>query len=297
MIWFAAKSAIVVMFRLLVAAATVFLVLLPAMPSSEPLSLPIIAERYLRWLAGAAIGDFGSSRSQPDPIGPLLADRLAVTLPLVLIAAAMAIAFGISVGILAGRQGTSAGRALSGVAKLVRTIPELWAGLLLILVGSSLLHILPSGGFIAWSSSPLLSLSSLILPALALAMPTGAAIAADVGAAFASARGAAYLRAAEARGLTADEAMRRHGLRNIRAAVLDRAGRRVGQLVAGSVVVESVFYLPGLGRLLLDAAQARDATLMGGVVLAFLLGLAIARFLVQLARGYLDPRLLRRAIT
>ena len=169
-------------------------------------------------------------------------------------------------------------------------IPSIWLGTLLVLLFSATLRLLPAGGFVPWQVSPLVALSSLILPALALALPQAARLGSILRRALVDAQTSPYLVAAQARGLTTGAAMRRHGMRNAMLEVLGALGPQLATLIAGALVVENVFYLSGLGRLLFDAVAARDLASARPAALVLIMLLAAAAFLARLGAGWVDPR-------
>ena len=253
----------------------------------------VVTAAIALWLLGLAptpagsaqadlFGNFGSA-----PIGA----ALAVTLPLILIALILSAALGAGLGIWAARRpGSLVDLALRALLRIGGAIPSFWLGTLLVLLFSATLRWLPAGGFVPWQVNPLVALSSLILPALALALPQAAWLGSMVRRALVDAQTAPYLVAAEARGLTADAAMRQHGLRNALLAVLGALGPLVTTLIAGALVVENVFYLSGLGRLLFDAVAARDLGSVRAAALVLIVLLAGAVLLAKLGAGWADPR-------
>ncbi|MEO6396369.1 MAG: ABC transporter permease [Devosia sp.] len=251
-------------------------------------SLP---ERYLGWLGPLLVGQFGSSLALGAPIGTLIAGRLAVTIPLLLMAAALALLVGTAAGALAVcHRGTFVDRTLAGLMTLGRVLPPFWLGMLLVLSFALTLRWLPPGGFIPWLGNPVGALRSLVLPVLALALPHAAMVATIVRANLIAARQLPYVQAARARGLTMSEAVLQHGLRNILAPIIGALGRQFNQLVASAMLVETVFYLPGLGRLLLDAVIMRDLPVVRGTLLVLIAIMALSVFATDLIRTLADPR-------
>ena len=289
MIWFAGKKFLGLLATLVVAAAIVFVVLdIVSLDHSGQSGV----ERFLRWFGGMFIGDFGRSASLGEPVGSLIAGRLAVTLPLALLSLILAIAIGGLAGIGAARRPNSVwAKILIAVARLCAAIPEFWLGMLLVLLFSMTLRWLPQGGFVPWQDNPLGALQSLILPSLALAIPLAALLAQMAHQTLADARASDFVRAAEARGLTRSDAMRQHGLPNAALGLLSLAGLAVASLFAATMIVENVFYLPGLGRLILDGVGARDLVLVRGGLAVLILLTAGTLFLLDLLRAWVDPQL------
>lgn len=294
MIWFVAKTLVAAVLRLLVALAVVFLVLNPL--AGGLLDPTATARSFWTWISGAALGDFGLSVGQAAPVGVLLVGRLAVSGPLVGLALLIAIAVGAGIGYAAGRSRGWLDRPITGLMRIAAALPVVWFGLLLILVFSLALHLLPTGGFVGWATSPTRALLSLLLPAVALGLPTGAALAVIVRDGIAAVVDADYVREAEARGLTRAEAIRRHGVRNIIRRVLETAWPVIASLVLGVIVVETVFYLPGVGRLLLDAQASGDTNMLKGALVVLFAGVAVAGLALRFGLAWADPRLWRRTV-
>jgi peptide/nickel transport system permease protein len=249
-------------------------------------------QRFLRWLGGIAIGNFGESYTQGQPVGWLIAGRLAVTLPLTFLAMVLSVAIGLPLGILAARRrGSLADTALMTLAQFGIAVPNFWFGMLLVLLFSVTLRWLPPGGFVPWLDNPIGAFDSLILPSIALALPQAAILARVMRTALVDVQGSDYIRAARARGLTMSEAVKRHGVRNAVLPVLTILGLQFAFLVSGTVIVENVFYLPGLGRLIFDAIGARDLILVRGAVVILVIVVTATMFLTDLAYAWTDPRL------
>jgi peptide/nickel transport system permease protein len=249
------------------------------------------------WLGRLLVGDFGFSVSQNAPAAQLLAGGLAVTLPLVAFAAILAALIGVPAGLAAARRPAStAGRAVGVAVRLGRIVPEFWLGMLLVLVFATTLRWLPPGGFLPWQGSPLGALRSLLLPTLALGLPHAALLAGSVRDALADARRSPAVRGARARGLPLEEAVRRHGVRAAVLGLLGPVGHRLAEIVAGALVVETVFYLPGLGRLSFDAVVAHDSVLVRAVLVVVILAIVLMALATALSAAWLDPRLRDRVL-
>ena len=164
--------------------------------------------------------------------------------------------------------------------------------MLLVLVFAVRLQWLPAGGFPGWSD-PVAALKSLILPAIALALPQAAILARVLRSALVETMGQDYIRTARAKGLTAGQALRRHALRNALIPVLTILGMQFSFLLAGAIIIENVFYLPGLGRMIFQAITQRDLIVVQSAVLVLVAAVIAVTFLVDLAYGAVDPRLRR----
>ena len=280
MIGYILRKLIALLATFLVAAALIFWLLsfAPAAPDA-PMSLG-----FADWLRTLITGDFGAS-------GSSLGAALGVTLPLCLIAIVLSVAVSLPLGYAAAqRRGALLDRMLMAVARVGVALPSFWLGMVLVLLFAVLLRWLPPGGFVPWQDNPLAALGSLILPAFALALPQAAVLARATRDALVEVQQADFIRAAQARGLTRHEAIRRHGLRNSLLAVLAILGASLAALIAGAVIVENVFYLPGLGRLIFDAINLRDVALVRSSVAILVLLLIGTMFLADLLVGWVDPR-------
>jgi peptide/nickel transport system permease protein len=198
---------------------------------------------------------------------------------------------GAALGALAALRPDGFGdRALVALASVGTAVPSFWLGMVLVLAIAGGLHWLPSGGFVPWQQDFGGALLSLLLPALALALPAGCGLATEVRDALVAARWSSYVLAGRARGATATDAFRQDGIPTAALSVAKRAIPRAAEIVLGTVIVENVFYLPGLGRLILDAVNARDLTLVGGALLVLILLMSIMTFLFQIGVAWADPR-------
>ena len=251
--------------------------------------------RYLGWLAGLAHGDFGASYTYRVPVGPLIAERLAVSAPLALYALILSTAMALAAALAsAGRPGGALDRTLGALAALGLATPSFWVGMMAILLFAEALHLLPAGGFPGWSAGLGPGLAALTLPALALAVPQAAVLTRVLRGELIAAAGAEYALAARARGLSAGAVLLRHALPNALPPALTVLGLQAGFLLAGAVVVETLFALPGLGRLVFQAITQRDLIVVQAAVLVLVAAVAGAGVLADLAATALDPRLADR---
>jgi len=252
-------------------------------------------QRFFGFLGGVFIGNLGPSTAMGQPVGALIAGALGVTVPLMLLAIVLSAGIGLPTGVLAARRhGSILDTALTTLVRIGTALPNFWFGMLLVLLFSVALRWLPPGGFVPWSENPLAAAASLVLPALALALPLAAALTQQTRAALVDVQASDYVRAALAKGMTASEAVHRHGLRNALLPLLGLLGLQVAWLVAGTVIVETVFYLPGLGRLIFDAIAARDLILIRGSVAILVLLISGTMFVAELGVAWADPRLRSR---
>ena len=252
--------------------------------------------RYLTWMAGLARGDLGLSYTYQVPVAALIGERLQVSLALSVLAMALALAIALPAGLIAAaRRGRAADSLTMGVAQVGMALPNFWLAMLLVLVFAVGLRWLPSGGFPGWGAGAGPALKALILPAIALALPQGAILARVLRSALIETLNEDYIRTARAKGLSEGQALLRHALRNALIPTLTIVGMQLPLLIAGGVIVENVFYLPGLGRLVFQAISQRDLIVVQGVVVLLVFLMVSTTFLVDLAYAAADPRLRRRA--
>ena len=252
------------------------------------------AWRYLHWLAGAFTGDLGRSASYGVPVRDLIADRLPVTLPLAALALAIAIAVGLPLGVAAaGRPGRAADTGASIFAQIGIAVPDFWFGILLVLIFSTLVPWFPAGGFPTWEH-PAAGLKALLLPAVALALPQAAVLCRVTRAAVLEVTREDFIRTARAKGLTPRRVLWRHAARNALVPVVTIVGLQFSFLIAGAVLVENVFNLPGIGRLAYQALAQRDLVVIRSVAMLFAGLVILVNFAVDLSYLWLDPRLRAR---
>ncbi len=251
-----------------------------------------VVERYLRWLGAALTGDLGQSYNYSEPVTGLIGERLAVTVPLALLAIALSTALALPLGVLAAAHHNRPGDyGVMAFAQLGVAVPNFWTGILLILLFAVVLGWLPAGGFPGWDEGLAAGLGALILPAIALALPQAAILSRVARSAMLDVLAEDYMRTARAKGLPRTAAIVGHALRNAMIPVATIMGLQFGFLLAGTVIVEQVFTLPGLGRLVFQAIEARDLVLVQGIVVMLVAMVVTVNFLVDLLYGLLDPRL------
>ncbi|MCF3973761.1 ABC transporter permease [Paracoccus salsus] len=298
---------------LLVASAVVFAVveLVPGDPASfmlgtgaQPETVAALREqlgldqtlpvRYAAWAAALLQGDFGQSFTYKTPIAGMILDRMQVSLPLAMMALLLAASIAFPVGIYAAaRRGRIGDAAVMGGTQLGIALPNFWFAMLLVLLFAITLRWLPAGGFPGWGQ-PGPAIKALILPAVALALPQAAILARVLRSALIDTQGQDYIRTARAKGLTAGQTLLRHALRNALIPVLTIMGMQFSFLLAGAIIIENVFYLPGLGRLIFQAISQRDLIVVQSAVLVLVAAVIAVNFLVDLAYAAIDPRLRRR---
>ncbi len=251
-------------------------------------------ERYLHWLGALLRGDFGISYTYRVAVGELIGDRLQVSLPLALYALALALLIAFPVGLLAAaRRNGPTDLLLSGATQLGVAIPGFWFGMLLVLLFAIKLRWVSAGGFPGWEGGTWAALKALTLPALALALPQAAVLARVLRGALIEAGQEDYMRTARAKGYGRLGALYRHALPNALIPLLTILGMQFSFLLAGAVIIENVFFLPGLGRLVFQAISQRDLVVVQSVVVLLVFAVVLVSFLVEMAYALADPRLQR----
>jgi peptide/nickel transport system permease protein len=251
-----------------------------------------IPVQYVEWLGGALRGDLGRSIQYDVAVGRLILSRLAVTLPLTGLAAVFMTLVAVPLGIYAAtRRGRVGDYVTMLLSQLGIAIPSFWAGLLLILLFAVRLGWVQAGGFDGWTAGLWPGVRALLLPAFALGVVQAAILTRTTRGAVLEVLGADHVRTARAKGLGERTVTWKHVLRNALLTIVTILGLQLGQLLAGSIVLENVFYLPGLGRLALGAITARDLPVVQGVVLFVAVTVVTLNFAVDFLYSILDPRI------
>jgi peptide/nickel transport system permease protein len=256
------------------------------------LDQPLYAQ-YGSWIGSLLRGDFGFSIRSGQPVTAEIALRLPVTLELALAAAVVALLVGTPLGLLSALRPNSPldlfGRSV-GLVGLA--LPNFWLGTLTILLFARYLHWMPNtGGYVDFVADPAANLRFLIFPALTLGFGMAAVVMRTTRSAMLDVLGTDYIRTAHAKGLGPTRVVEQHALKNALIVVVTILGIQVGYLLGGAVVVEEVFSLPGIGRMLLSAINQRDYALVQGGVLVVATLFVAANTLVDVVYGFLDPRI------
>jgi len=249
--------------------------------------------QYWNWLTSLLRGDAGYSIRTGRPVFLEIAQRLPATLELALAATAIALAVGLPLGLLSALRPRSRLDVAARIGGLVGlSLPNFWLGTLIIVLFSLYLRWLPNtGGYVDLLQDPLGNLRLLLFPAVTLGFALAAATMRMTRSAMLDVLGADYVRTATAKGLAPRVVVRRHVLKNGLIVVITLLGIQVGQLLGGAVVVEEIFSVPGVGRLLLNAIVQRDYALVQGAVLVIAILFVALNIIVDLLYGYLDPRI------
>ncbi len=248
--------------------------------------------RYLNWLGEVLQGDLGRSYTYDTPVQELLLTRVELSLPLALLAILLSTGIAIPLGVFAAsRHRKVADTSIMGFAQLGVAVPNFWFAILLILLFSVKLGWFSAGGFAGWDAGWFPAFKSLVLPAVALALPQAAILARVTRSSVLETVQEDYIRTARAKGLSRSQALWRHAVRNALIPVVTILGLQLSFLLAGTIIIENVFYLPGVGRLLFQAIAQRDLMVVKNLVLVLAATVVLINFLVDLLYAVLDPRL------
>jgi peptide/nickel transport system permease protein len=248
--------------------------------------------RYVSWIWGLARGDLGMSYTYSVPVAELVGERALVSLPLAVMSICLSTLIAIPVGVLAAaRRGRGTDATIMGLAQFGVALPNFWLGILLILLFAVAYPILPAGGFVGWDKGAWPAFRCLILPAFALALPQAAILSRVTRSAVLETLGQDYVRTALAKGLTGFAALWRHAVPNALIPVVTIIGLQFSFLLAGTVIIENVFSLPGMGRLVFQAIAQRDLIVVQDLVVILAGSVIVVNFLVDLAYLGLDPRI------
>jgi len=247
--------------------------------------------QYVRWMADLLSGRGSRSITYDIPVYGLILTRLAVTGPLALMAMTFAVVISIPLGIYAARHQNRLGDVgVMFFTQLGLATPAFWLGILLILLFAVKWGIFSAGGFPGWSTDPWGSIKALLLPSFALGVIRASVLARLTRSSILEVLREDYIRTARAKGLKEDGVVYIHALRNAMIPVLTILGLQLGQLMAGAIIIENVFYLPGLGRLVFQAIGQRDLPVVREIVLLIAVFVVLINFLVDLTYALLDPR-------
>lgn len=248
-------------------------------------------ERYGHWVAGLLTGDLGNSYAYSTPVADLLRERLALTVPLAVMAMALTAAIALAAGIYAASRHDKLGDVgVMGLSQVGIAIPNFWFAILLILLFSVHLKWFSAGGFPGWGEGLLPGLRALLLPAIALAVVQAAILARITRSAVLDVLREDFVRTARAKGLSERGTLWGHVLRNAMIPVVTVMGLQFAELLAGTIVVESVFYLPGLGRLIFQSISNRDLIVVRNCVMLLAAMVVFVNFVVDLLYAAIDPR-------
>ena len=248
-------------------------------------------ERYWHWVSGLLVGDLGQSYAYSTPVLDLIRERLALTVPLALLAMAFTTVLALLVGVTAAARHNKLGDVgLMSLTQVGIAIPNFWFAILLILLFSVKLQWFSAGGFDGWGDGVFDGLKSLLLPALSLAVVQAAILARFTRSAVLEVMREDFVRTARAKGVSQRAVLWTHVLRNALIPVVTVMGMQFSELLAGTIVVENVFYLPGLGRLIFQAIGNRDLIVVRDCVMLLAAMVVIVNFVVDILYAVIDPR-------
>jgi peptide/nickel transport system permease protein len=248
--------------------------------------------QYLSWLDRVARGDLGRSALNHQPVAQAIADRLPITLELGLLSMALSLVIALPLGVYAAVRHDTAADLIASLASLAGVaMPSFWLAMLMIYLFALDLGVLPASGFVPFFEDPGANLRHLILPVVVLGTEAAAGLTRQIRSAMLEVLGQDYVRTARAKGLPARGVVWRHALRNALIPVVTIIGLRVARLLGGATVVETVFAIPGLGRLAVESIFNRDFPVIQAIVLVAALAVLLVNLLTDLLYGYIDPRI------
>ena len=254
-----------------------------------------LLSRYFSWVFGMLTGDFGISYTYRVPVSELILARVWISLPLAIYALVISTLIAFPVGLIAAaNRGKPVDLAIMGTTQLGVAIPNFWFAMILVLIFAINLRWFSAGGFPGWDEGLFLSIKSLTLPAIALALPQASILARIMRSSILDTLDQDYIRTARAKGLNRRQAIWRHALKNAMIPVLTIIGMQFSFLMAGAIIIENVFFLPGLGRLIFQGITQRDLVVVESVVMLLVFAVITVTFIVDFTYAAVDPRLRRK---
>lgn len=264
---------------------------LAALRSEMGLDRPVMV-RYFSWVADLFQGDLGTSYTYDVPVSELIMQRIALSFPLAIMAIVLSTLIAIPLGIIAAsNHAKPLDFLVMTFSQIGIAIPNFWFALLLIILFAVNLHILPAGGFAGWDAGVVPALTSLLMPTIALALPQSAILVRVSRSSMLEVLKEDYIRTARAKGGTRTRVLWRHALRNALIPVVTIMGLQFSFLLAGTIIIENVFYLPGIGRLIFQAIAQRDLIVVKNLVILLAASVIIINFIVDVLYAVIDPRL------
>ena len=247
--------------------------------------------QYLDWITKLLTGDFGHSFRTNEQVANLIVSRLSISIPLSVAGLLLGILIAVPVGTYAARNaGKTSGALLALLSQVGIAVPAFWAGILLSLLFGVKLGWLPTGGWTEWSESVPGAIRSLVLPVISLGLIMAAGLSRYVRSAVLDVMNQDYVRTARASGMTRTEALLRVGLRNAALPLITILGLQIADLIVGTVIIETVFSLPGLSRMILANVAAREVIVVQSTVMLIIIFVIAVNLIVDLLYGLLDPR-------
>ena len=249
-------------------------------------------ERYFIWVKGMLLGDFGISYTYRSPVIEMVSERLWVSLPLAIYALILSTFIALPVGIYAAaNRGKVSDLSVMGVTQIGIAIPNFWFAMLLVYLFAIILRWFSAGGFPGWEAGIFFGLKALTLPAISLALPQASILARVMRSSLIDTLNEDFIKTARAKGLSYNQALVNHGIRNALIPVLTIIGLQFSFLMAGAIIIENVFFLPGLGRLIFQSIAQRDIIVVESVIMLLVFSVVVVTFIVDIAYVIVDPRL------
>lgn len=247
--------------------------------------------QYFNWITNMLQGDLGQSFRTKESVAELVTARLSVSVPLALSGLLLGLIIAIPVGTYAARNvGKPSGAVLALISQIGIAVPVFWAGILLSVLFGVKLGWLPTGGWTDWRESPIGAIRSLVLPVLSLGLIMAAVLIRYVRSAVLDVMNQDFVRTARAVGMTRTQALLQVGLRNAALPIVTIVGLQIAELIGGTVIIEMVFSLPGLSRMILANVAAREVIVVQSTVMLIIIFVIFVNFVVDLLYGVLDPR-------
>jgi peptide/nickel transport system permease protein len=251
-----------------------------------------ITVQYFTWIGNALTGDLGISLRTNQPVLELIGEKLPVTIQLATMAMIFALLIGVPAGIFSAvKKGTVTDYVANVVALSGLSIPNFWLGIMLILLVSVKWKLLPASGYVPLSEDPIRSITVMIMPAFVLGTALAATLMRHTRSAMLSVLSSDYVRTARAKGLVERKVILKHAFRNALTPIVTLTALLFGELIAGAVLTEQIFTIPGFGKLVVDAVFNRDYAVVQGIVLVTAVGFIFMNLLADVAYVLLNPRL------
>lgn len=253
-----------------------------------------LAVQYLDWAAGAVRGDLGRSFISSQDVTAIMSTRVPVSLSLIVLTLAITLLLSVLLGVLAASRGGVLDRAIQTTAVIVGAVPGYWLALVMVIVFAINLRLVPATGFIPISQSVIGWFSTVILPCIAIALGPGLALAVWIRSSIVDIRRQDFVRTLRSRGISERAVMFRHVLRNAAPSTIQMLGLLIIALLGGTVIVERIFNLPGIGMMALSAGQAGDIPVVLAGVTFMVLVIVVINLAVDILNAFLNPKVRSR---